>query len=72
MPTSKNPFEYRGCTINLVNGESITILSGWGIRSFSVLNLSSSTDNATINGGTNLGDGTTSEDNVIVPGGSRS
>lgn len=70
--SSKSPFEYRGHTMNLVNGESVTIPSAWGIRGFSVLNLATSTDNATINGGTALPDGVASENNIIIPGGSRS
>ena len=71
MPSNKNPFEYRGCTVTLTNGESLTIASNWGIRSFSVLNLASSTDNATINGGTSIAELTT-ENQTIIPGGSRS
>lgn len=70
-PTNKSPFIYKGCTVTLTNGETLTILEGWGIKGFSVLNLAASTDNATINGGTDIGS-LVSESQTIIPGGSRS
>ncbi len=60
----------KGNTQNLEDGDSITILETWGVRGFSVLNLASSTDNATINGGSPMG-ALASEAHVIIPGGSR-
>lgn len=67
--SNKSPFEFKGNTQNLVNG-SITINPNWGIKSFSVLNLSTSSSNGTINGGTGI-PGLPSVDTEIIPGGSR-
>lgn len=68
--SNQDPFKFRGCTVNLTNGESLTILQRWAVKGFSVINLASSTDNATINGGTDL-PGAPTENTVIIPGASR-